>query len=69
MSLGVDYEQPDRILEEVAIENGVLFLKLMPAFRTHHLKTGQYLHGLIPVVQVTGIKPCSAWRRNSPSSF
>jgi hypothetical protein len=44
-NLDFDYEQPDRILEEFAKENGVLFLKLMPAFRAHHLKTGQFLHG------------------------
>jgi hypothetical protein len=44
-NLDLDYEQPDRILEEFAKENGVLFLKLMPAFRAHHLKTGQFLHG------------------------
>jgi hypothetical protein len=44
-SIELDYEQPDRILEEFARQNGVLFLKLMPAFREHHLKTGQYLHG------------------------
>jgi hypothetical protein len=41
----MDFEQPDRILEEFAREHGVLFLKLMPALRDHHLKTGQYLHG------------------------
>jgi hypothetical protein len=41
----LDYEQPDRILEEFAIEHNVPFLKLMPALRDHHLKTGQYLHG------------------------
>jgi hypothetical protein len=41
----LDYEQPDGILEKFAIEHGVPFLKLMPALRDHHLKTGQYLHG------------------------
>jgi hypothetical protein len=41
----LDYDQPDRILEEFARANKVAFLKLMPAFRDHHLKTGQYLHG------------------------
>jgi hypothetical protein len=41
----LDFDQPDRILEEFADKHRVLFLKLMPAFRTHHLKTGQYLHG------------------------
>lgn len=40
-----DYDQPDRILEEFARENSIMFLKLMPAFRDYHLKTGQYLHG------------------------
>jgi hypothetical protein len=40
-----DYDKPDRILEEFAGEHGVLFLKLMPAFRDYHLRTGQYLHG------------------------
>jgi hypothetical protein len=44
-SVELDYEQPDRILEEFAKENKVAFLKLMPAFRDHHMKTGQYLHG------------------------
>lgn len=44
-SLGLDYEQPDRILEDLAREHGVAFLNLMPAFREHHVKTGQYLHG------------------------
>jgi lysophospholipase L1-like esterase len=41
----LDYEQPDRILEEFCREHEVMYLKLMPAFRDHHLKTGQYLHG------------------------
>jgi len=41
----MDFWQPDRILEEFAMEENVLFLKLMPALRNHHLKTGQYLHG------------------------
>jgi hypothetical protein len=41
----LDYDQPDRILNEFATTSKVAFLKLMPAFRDHHLKTGQYLHG------------------------
>jgi hypothetical protein len=41
----LDYEQPDRILEEFASEHGVAFLKLMPALRDYHIKSGQYLHG------------------------
>jgi hypothetical protein len=41
----LDYEQPDRILEEFAVKNGIMFLKLMPALRDHHTKTRQYLHG------------------------
>jgi hypothetical protein len=44
-NIELDYDQPDQILEEFANEQGVLFLKLMPAFRTYHAKTGQYLHG------------------------
>jgi hypothetical protein len=40
-----DCEQPDRILEEFANEHGVTFLKLLPAFRDYHIKTGDYLHG------------------------
>ena len=44
-SLGMDSEQPDRILEVFAADQGAAFLKLMPAFRNHHLKTGQFLHG------------------------
>ncbi len=41
----LDYEQADRFLEECAIEHNVQFLKLMPAFREYHRKTGEYLHG------------------------
>jgi hypothetical protein len=41
----LDFEQPERILEEFARELGVTFLKLMPALKEHHVKTGQYLHG------------------------
>lgn len=44
-NIELDYEQPDRILENLAREHGVTFLKLMPAFREHHVKTGQHLHG------------------------
>jgi hypothetical protein len=41
----MDYEQPDRILDEFAREHAVAFVELMPAFRDHHMKSGQYLHG------------------------
>jgi hypothetical protein len=40
-----DYEQPDRILENLAQKNGISFLKLMPALREYHARTGQYVHG------------------------
>jgi hypothetical protein len=40
-----DYEQPDRVLEDLSRENRIVFLKLMPAFREYHLRTGQGLHG------------------------
>jgi hypothetical protein len=43
--LELDYDQPDRILDQFARANKVAYLKLMPAFRDYHLKTGQYLHG------------------------
>jgi hypothetical protein len=43
--LPFDYGKPDRMLEEFAGQNGISFLKLMPMFLEHHLKTGQYLHG------------------------
>ena len=43
--LEFDYEQPDRILLELAEKNGIAFLALMPALRKYHAKTGQYLHG------------------------
>ncbi|UVT19558.1 MAG: SGNH/GDSL hydrolase family protein [Nitrospira sp.] len=43
--IDLDYEQPDRILEGFARESGITFLKLMPAFREYHVKTGEYLHG------------------------
>jgi hypothetical protein len=45
VSLVVDYEEPDRILEEFAADQGVAFLKLMSAFRDYHEKTRRYLHG------------------------
>ena len=41
----MDFEQPDRILQEFASEHRITFLKLMPALREYHLQTGQYLHG------------------------
>jgi hypothetical protein len=40
-----DFEQPDRIIEEVAQKENIDHLKLMPAFRDYHLRTGTYLHG------------------------
>jgi hypothetical protein len=40
-----DYEQPDRILEDFAKQEGITLLRLMPSFRNYHLRTGQYLHG------------------------
>jgi len=43
--LPFDYGKPDRMLEEFAQQNGILFLKLMPMFLEYHLKTGKYLHG------------------------
>jgi hypothetical protein len=43
--LPFDYGKPDRMLEEFARQNGIAFLKLMPMFLEHHLKTGEYLHG------------------------
>jgi hypothetical protein len=44
-NVDLDYEQPDRILEELAREHEIPFLKLMPPFREYHAKTGVYLHG------------------------
>jgi hypothetical protein len=44
-NIELDLEQPDRLLEEFASEHGVHFLKLMPALREYHARTGQYLHG------------------------
>ncbi|MDH4079443.1 MAG: SGNH/GDSL hydrolase family protein [Nitrospira sp.] len=44
----LDYDQPDRILEEFARRNSIPFLSLMPAFREYHIKTRQYLHGFGP---------------------
>jgi hypothetical protein len=41
----LDYEQPDQILDTFARENEVLYLRLVPAFRDYHYRTGQYLHG------------------------
>jgi lysophospholipase L1-like esterase len=41
----LDYEQPDRILQEFTRKHKIMFLNLMPAFRDHHAKTGKYLHG------------------------
>lgn len=40
-----DYEQPDRILEEFSRQEGITMLKLMPALRDYHLKTGLNVHG------------------------
>lgn len=43
-----DYDQPDRILEDFANKNDIMFLKLMPTFRKYHMETGRYLHGFGP---------------------
>jgi lysophospholipase L1-like esterase len=40
-----NFEQPDRIIGEVAKREQMNHLELMPAFREHHLRTGMYLHG------------------------
>jgi len=40
-----DFEQPDRIIENFAKRENIAYLKLMPAFREYHLRTGKYLHG------------------------
>ncbi len=41
----IDFEQPDRFIEEVAKREHIEYLKLMPTFREYHLRTGKYLHG------------------------
>jgi lysophospholipase L1-like esterase len=40
-----DFEQPDRVIEQVAKRENIDYLKLMPVFREYHLRTGHYLHG------------------------
>jgi hypothetical protein len=44
-NVNLDYEQPDRILEQFAATNKIMFLKLMPALRDHYRKTTEYVHG------------------------
>ena len=41
----LDYEQPDRILEEFTRQNGVDLLQLMPVFQEYYHSTGKNLHG------------------------
>jgi lysophospholipase L1-like esterase len=45
-----DFEQPDRIIGELAKREQMNHLELMPAFREHHLRTGVYLHGFGPSI-------------------
>ncbi len=44
-SLSFDFEQPDRLIEDFAKQNEIVFLKLLPEFREYHHRTGTYLHG------------------------
>jgi len=44
-SIPLDFEKPDRMIEEFARQNGISYLKLLPVFQAYHLKTGKYLHG------------------------
>jgi hypothetical protein len=41
----LDFDRPDRMIGEFAREAGISHLQLMPAFREHHRRTGEYLHG------------------------
>jgi hypothetical protein len=43
--LKFDYDQPNRILGELAKQEVITTLQLMPSFRKYHAETGQYLHG------------------------
>ena len=43
--LKFDYDQPNRILGELAKQEFITTLQLMPSFRKYHVETGQYLHG------------------------
>jgi len=40
-----DFDQPERILDELSQQEGIMMLKLMPIFRDYHHKTGVFLHG------------------------
>ena len=44
-AVAFDFDQPDRIIEEFARQEHIAYLKLMPAFREYHLRTGKYLRG------------------------
>ena len=41
----LDYEQPDRIVEQLAATNDIPFLKLAPIILAHRLATGEHPHG------------------------
>jgi len=43
--LKFDYDQPSRILGELAKQEVITSLQWMPSFRKYHAETGQYLHG------------------------
>jgi hypothetical protein len=43
--IAFDFERPDRIMAEFAEKEQITHLQLMPLFRDHHLRTGNYLHG------------------------
>ncbi len=43
--MNFDFNQPDRIIEEFGHVEHITCLKLLPAFRDYHRRTGTYLHG------------------------
>jgi len=45
----LDFDQPDRILENFATEHDISCLQLLPVFRDHYRRTGERLHGFGPV--------------------
>src|SRR5690606_36117632 len=44
--LPFNFERPDRIIEEIALDAGIIHLPLTPIFREHRRSGGGVLHGV-----------------------
>ena len=69
--LQLDYDKPDRMIEELAAAHGIPMLTLVPPFRAYHMASGEILHAYLsePCPRGTGTPPAIVWRRRRLPSF